>query len=167
MKRVHPVVNVSYLHKADDLGTFGRADEPPPVMVTGDGNYSQPKSIPQVAPPQEEGPRVPRVVGWLRHGGEREKEETERERKREKRGGRKRERRERERESRERYVYAHANPGAMKMLKSGWNEKKKERRGKSNGHARRSSSLTSTSASGLIPSPMAKGPNRSLAEMRL
>lgn len=45
MRRVHPVVNVSYLHKAEDLGSFGRDDEPPPVMVTGDGKFYKPKAL--------------------------------------------------------------------------------------------------------------------------
>ena len=68
MKRVHPVVNVSYLHKADDLGSFGRADEPTPVMVTGDGSYYQPKSVLKWRHHKKKGHEY--LVSWVGYGTE-------------------------------------------------------------------------------------------------
>lgn len=45
MRRVHNVINVVYLRRVVEMGTFGRVDEPPPVMVNSDGDYYQPDAI--------------------------------------------------------------------------------------------------------------------------
>lgn len=45
MRRAHNSINVAYMRKAAELGTYGREDEPTPVMMGEQGEFYQPEAL--------------------------------------------------------------------------------------------------------------------------